>query len=161
MFATVYVRTSVRTRVRTASHRVSHGLALCPPATHLPDPHARHHPPISTSNHWSQIPCQNTVGFNNISQWGPGNCGSGTEKTVAECYASQARNKLYSGGDYYGAWYSTLRQGCATPTAPTPNCTWRVVAVEHIIESQCQKKKFMDKVAAYNQQCFNECPDPK
>jgi hypothetical protein len=103
-------------------------------------------------------PCNNTVGCWNLYKDFPykSSCAEGMPEDT--CWAINTVNKLSA--DFPGAWYSTLAQGCATPTAPTPDCTWRVVSIDAIIESDCQKQQFLDAVAVYNKTCFDACPNP-
>ncbi len=114
-----------------------------------------------SSEHWNEIPCNDTAGFLNCSiffDWGKDGCSAG--ESASDCYITNSNNKLYGDSRYSGSWYSTLARGCATPTNPTPNCTWRVVSVDAIIERSCQNSRFMDAVAEYNRTCFNACTNP-
>jgi hypothetical protein len=114
------------------------------------------HSPFAASQ---DVPCNNTVGYWNLYDFFRSegfHCEEGMLE--AECWELNTMRKLSP--DFPGAWYSTLAQGCATPTDPTPDCTWRVVSVDAIIQSDCHKRQFLDAVAAYNQTCFNACPNP-
>jgi hypothetical protein len=58
-----------------------------------------------------------------------------------------------------GHWYSTQRQGHCDGSSK--DCSWRVAAVEKVVNATCVNGKIVDEVEKVNASCFAALPDPK
>jgi len=114
-----------------------------------------------SGSHWGpDVPCNTTLGRENLyeTHGSRGGCRSGS--TASSCYSGNVAKKLDS--QYPGFWFSSLDTGYCGATGAAPDCTWRVVAVEKIVTRECHTKVFGDLVqASAPPDCLNSCGTQK
>ena len=99
------------------------------------------------------IPCNATLGRENIKQSHNTTCEEGDEEY--RCYRDAVALKFTE--DNPGYWYSSLTESYCPSGIFSPTCTWRVLAVEKVVQKSCHNNIFYGAVENYGQDCFNSC----
>ena len=95
-------------------------------------------------------PCNASVGRENVKNrcdWPPAHfCNTSSPDWM--CWQTKLTQKLSDLNPGY--WYSTLDYGSCSDHPIGPNCTWRAISVDKIINKTCHAGAFFDAVEAHN-----------
>lgn len=103
----------------------------------------------------THVPCNDTLGRANVMEYFGGAGHGYCREEGYECYKTNVAKKFTSA--IPGYWYSSLSRSYCAESPVGDSCTWRLVAVEKIIQKKCHNKIFYGAVQDYGKTCFQQC----